>query len=186
MIKKLFAAILALLAAAAFAAVDVNKATQADLESIKGIGPVIATKILDERKKASFKDWDDMVTRVKGVGEHNAAKFSADGLTVNGAAYAGAPAAAKKEGKSTMKAASKPNEPVTPAPAADAARTAAPTDATRKAQAKERAAARAAEDAEIAKQKAKEKADEKAAKKAKAASEATGAKAAASAPTAKK
>ena len=40
MFKKLFAALAALLAAAAFAAVDVNKATQAELESIKGIGPV--------------------------------------------------------------------------------------------------------------------------------------------------
>ena len=33
-----------------------------------------------------------MVVRVKGVGEKNAAKFSEGGLTVNGAAYAGAPA----------------------------------------------------------------------------------------------
>jgi len=38
MIKKLLTVILALFAAAAFAAVDVNKATQADLESIKGSG----------------------------------------------------------------------------------------------------------------------------------------------------
>ena len=59
------------------AAVDINKATQADLESIKGIGPIISTKILDERKKGGpFKDWNDVLTRVKGVGEGNAAKFS--------------------------------------------------------------------------------------------------------------
>jgi competence protein ComEA len=103
MIKTLLGFLLALFAAAAFAAVDVNKATQADLESIKGIGPVIATKILDERKKSSFKDWQDMITRVKGVGEGNAAKFSGDGLTVNGAAFVGAPAIAKKEAKSTAK-----------------------------------------------------------------------------------
>ena len=92
MIKKILAAMLALFAAVAFAAVDVNKATQAELETVKGIGPAIAGKILDERKKASFKDWGDMVERVKGVGEGNAAKFSAEGLTVNGAAFAGAPA----------------------------------------------------------------------------------------------
>lgn len=97
MIKKLFVALLSLLAAAAFAAVDVNKASQAELESIKGIGPAIASKILDERKKASFKDWNDMVVRVKGVGERNATKFSSEGLTVNGAAFAGAPAAMKNE-----------------------------------------------------------------------------------------
>ena len=89
MIKKLLAALLATLAAAAFAAVDVNKATASELETIKGIGPAIATKILDERKKGSFKDWNDMVERVKGVGEGNAAKFSAEGLTVNGATFKG-------------------------------------------------------------------------------------------------
>jgi competence protein ComEA len=100
MLHRFVALLLFLFSAAAFAAVDVNKATQADLESIKGIGPVIATKILDERKKASFKDWDDMITRVKGLGEHNATRFSADGLTVNGSQYAGAPAGHEKASKS--------------------------------------------------------------------------------------
>lgn len=98
MFKKLLTLLLALFAAAAFAAVDVNKATQADLESIKGIGPVISTKILDERKKGGpFKDWDDVIARVKGIGEGNAAKFSGDGLTVNGATFK--VAAAKKDDK---------------------------------------------------------------------------------------
>ena len=174
MLKKLFAAILSLLAAAAFAAVDVNKATQADLESIKGIGPVISAKILEERRKAPFKDWNDMVTRVKGVGEGNAAKFSADGLTVNGAAFAGG-AAAKQEGKSKMKAdtkssagaesgsaktsktAAKAAESTPAAPAMDKGGkntpTAAPTDATRKKQAEERAA----RDAALAEKKAARK-----------------------------
>ena len=93
MIKKIVAAMLALFAAAAFAAVDVNKATQAELDTVKGIGPAIASKILDERKKSAFKDWPDFIERVKGVGEGNAAKLSTGGLTVNGAAFAGAPAA---------------------------------------------------------------------------------------------
>ena len=88
MLKQIIAAALGLFVATAFAAsVDVNKATQAELEAIKGVGPGIATKILDERKKASFKDWGDLVERIKGVGDANAAKLSADGLTVNGAAY---------------------------------------------------------------------------------------------------
>ena len=98
MFKKLLTILLSLFAVAAFAAVDINKATQADLESIKGIGPVISTKILDERKKGGpFKDWDDVIARVKGLGEGNAAKFSGDGLTVNGAAFK--VAAAKKDDK---------------------------------------------------------------------------------------
>ncbi len=102
MLKKLLATVLALFAAVAFAAVDVNKATLAELETVKGIGPAIATKILDERKKGSFKDWNDMVERVKGVGDGNAAKFSAEGLTVNGAGFKGAaaaPATARKDDK---------------------------------------------------------------------------------------
>lgn len=99
MIKKLLAVLLAFFAAAAFAAVDVNKADQAALDSVKGIGPAIATKIIDERKKGAFKDWADFIDRVKGVGEGNAAKFSAEGLTVNGASYSGAAPAAKKADK---------------------------------------------------------------------------------------
>jgi competence protein ComEA len=100
MLKKILALVAMLYAAASFAAVDVNKATAAELDSIKGIGPGISTKILDERKKGSFKDWADFVERVQGIGEGNAAKFSAEGLTVNGDAFkAAAPAAKKAEGK---------------------------------------------------------------------------------------
>ena len=194
MIKTLLGFLLALFAAAAFAAVDVNKATQADLESIKGIGPVIATKILDERKKSSFKDWQDMITRVKGVGENNAAKFSSDGLTVNGAAFAGAPAAPRKDAKTTAKAAPASTgaaPAMAPAAKADAAKKpeAAAPAAAKEPTAKEKAAAdKAAEKA--AKKEAKEKAAEdkaaaKSARKAAAASK-TSASAPAAAASAKK
>ena len=84
--KTLVALGLSLLSALAFAATDVNKASQAELESIKGIGPSMSTRILDARKTGAFKDWTDLQSRVKGVRSGNAAKFSADGLTVGGAA----------------------------------------------------------------------------------------------------
>ena len=90
MFKKFVAALAALLAATAFAAVDANKATQAELEAISGIGPVISTLIISERKKSEFKDWRDLVTRVKGIGAGSAAKLSGAGLTVNGVAFAAA------------------------------------------------------------------------------------------------
>lgn len=99
MLKKILALVAMLYAAACFAAVDVNKANAAELDSIKGIGPAMSGKILDERKKSNFKDWNDFIDRVKGVGEKNAAKFSTEGLTVNDATYKGVTAApsAKKE-----------------------------------------------------------------------------------------
>jgi len=104
MLKKILAIMAMLYAAACFAAVDVNKAGAAELDSVKGIGPAISTKILDERKKGNFKDWNDFIERVKGVGEGNAAKFSAEGLTVNGSAFKGAAAAPAKEEKKDVKA----------------------------------------------------------------------------------
>ena len=171
MLKKLLAIALALFAAAAFAAVDANKATQAELESVKGIGPAIATKILDERKKGSFKDWNDMVDRVKGVGEGNAAKFSAEGLTVNGAGFKGAaaaPAMAKKDDKPAAKVEEK-KAPAAMAPATATAPAAATPAAAAAPAAKvemkkdEKAAPMSADEKKAAK--AKETADKKAAAK---------------------
>lgn len=96
MLKKVSFVLLSLLAAGAFAAVDLNKADQAQLESIKGIGPAMSSGILEERKKGEFKDWNDFMQRVKGVGPGNAARFSQGGLTVNGKVLpsSGAPAPA--------------------------------------------------------------------------------------------
>jgi competence protein ComEA len=112
MLKKLLgqvvAAIVFMSAGFAFAATDVNKATAAELDAIKGIGPGISGKILDERKKGPFKDWNDLITRVNGVGETNAAKFSAEGLTVGGDSYKGAAPAAKKDDKPAAKKEDKP------------------------------------------------------------------------------
>ncbi len=104
MLKKLFALLAMLYAAASFAAVDVNTAKADELDGIKGIGPAMSTRILDERKNGKFKDWGDFINRVKGVGEKNAARFSDSGLTINGAAYSSAPAKpapATKTGQST-------------------------------------------------------------------------------------
>jgi competence protein ComEA len=152
MFKSLFAALLALCAAAAFAAVDANKATQAELETVKGIGPAISAKILDERKKSAFKDWNDMVDRVKGVGDGNAAKLSTGGLTVNGSAFAGAPAApaAKKDDKPAAKAEAKKD--ASPAAPAAAAVRADAKPAAMTAEEKKAAAAKAKADKKAAKE----------------------------------
>jgi competence protein ComEA len=108
MIKKLMKtmaiAATVLYAAFSFAAVDVNKATAAELESVKGVGPSISGKILDERKKSNFKDWNDMLSRISGIGEKSAAKLSANGLTVSGATFKGVAADAKADKKAEAKA----------------------------------------------------------------------------------
>ena len=95
MFKKILAVSAMLFAAAAFAAVDVNKGSAADLDGLKGVGPTMSKRIMDERQKGEFKDWGDFMDRVKGVKEKTAAKLSAEGLTVNGKAFT-APAAAPK------------------------------------------------------------------------------------------
>jgi competence protein ComEA len=151
MIKSFLAALALLVASVSAFAVDVNKATAAELDAIKGIGPGIAGKILDERKKGSFKSWDDLIERVNGVGEGNAAKFSAEGLTVGGANYKGAKPAAAAPAKAAA-----------PAAAAAAPAKAAANDPTIKKDEK----AAAAKDAKPAKEDKSAMADKKADKKA--------------------
>jgi competence protein ComEA len=93
MIKKLMLAVATLVASMgfAFAQVDVNKADAAALDSVKGVGPAMSKKIIDERTKGGqFKDWADFEKRVKGVGEKNATKLSQAGLQVNGKSKEGA------------------------------------------------------------------------------------------------
>src|SRR5205823_2239408 len=147
MLKKFLAIVLALFAAAVFAAsADVNKASQAELEAVKGIGPGIATKILDERKKGSFKDWGDLIERVKGVGEANAAKFSAEGLTVNGTAFTAAAKASPIKAAPAAKAASAAAKAETKAASA-AAKAETKTDAKADKEAKKAAKAASAAEA---------------------------------------
>lgn len=105
MLKKILAVLALLYAAASFAAVDVNKATAAELDGVKGVGPTTSKAIIDERKKnGDFKNWDDFISRTKGIGENKAAALSKEGLRVNGATYRKAAAKAdKKEAQAEKK-----------------------------------------------------------------------------------
>jgi competence protein ComEA len=96
MLKKILAVMAMLFAVASWAAVDANKGSDAELDAIKGVGPSLSKRIIDARKKGGdFKDWPDLMSRVKGVKEKAAAKLSAEGLTVNGQSFGGAAPAAK-------------------------------------------------------------------------------------------
>lgn len=108
MARKILFALLALIASMglAFADVDVNKADQAALDGVKGIGPVMAKRIVDERSKGgAFKDWSDFEKRVKGIGDKNSTKLSEAGLTVNGQPKAGAATSGSSSGKDAKHAA---------------------------------------------------------------------------------
>jgi len=96
MLKKILAVVAMLCATLAMAAVDVNKASEAELDGVKGVGPVTSKLIMSERKKGEFKNWEDFIARVKGVGENKAATLSQGGLTVGGASYKPMAAADKK------------------------------------------------------------------------------------------
>jgi competence protein ComEA len=82
MFRNFLVALLATASIAAFAAVDVNKASKAELEALPGIGVALSTRVLAERQKAPFKNWADLIERVRGVGASNAVKLSKAGLTV--------------------------------------------------------------------------------------------------------
>jgi competence protein ComEA len=63
-------------------ALDVNRASLAELERLKGLGPRFASQILAERNRSAFQDWADMLRRVRGLGTHRAERLRQDGLTV--------------------------------------------------------------------------------------------------------
>jgi competence protein ComEA len=48
----------------------------------------LSARVLAERQKAPFKNWEDLIQRVRGVGKGSAAKLSAAGLTVANTPYA--------------------------------------------------------------------------------------------------
>jgi competence protein ComEA len=122
MLKKLlmlFVALVLSLSAGYAAAVEVNSADQAALESVKGIGPAHAKAIIDERtKNGPFKDADDLANRVKGIGQKSVKNLEAAGLTINGSSAPPTGAPAKAPAGTMSKS--------TPAPAATTAQTPAP------------------------------------------------------------
>ena len=73
-------------------AVDANTANRAQLEQLRHVGPPMAEAILVARDKhGAFKDWADLMARVRGIRDAKAAKLSEAGLTVGGAPYAAPP-----------------------------------------------------------------------------------------------
>lgn len=76
-----------LLAGSAHAGIDVNTATEADLDGLRGIGPATTRAILEQRAQRPYAGWDDLLARVPGLGGKRAQALSEAGLTVDGTAY---------------------------------------------------------------------------------------------------
>jgi len=85
--RLLTTALASLLAVAGYGATEANQATEAELDSVKGLGPASTARILQAREQAPFKDWADFLRRVKGFKATTAVRLSEAGLTVNGAAF---------------------------------------------------------------------------------------------------
>jgi len=63
--------------------INVNTATQSELESIKGIGPAKAKTIITERMDGGhFQDAHDLQKRVRGIGMRSVEKMVDNGLTI--------------------------------------------------------------------------------------------------------
>ena len=77
-----------LFSTAALADLDINRASQAELERLRGVGPQLSARILDARASQSFSDWDDFLKRVPGLGPLQSVRLSQQGLTVAGASFA--------------------------------------------------------------------------------------------------
>jgi competence ComEA-like helix-hairpin-helix protein len=80
-----FAAVLAVssLGLATASPINVNTATQSELESIKGIGPSKAKTIIAERLDGGhFQDANDLQKRVRGIGMKSVEKMVDNGLTI--------------------------------------------------------------------------------------------------------
>ena len=80
-----------LLASSSVFALDINQANEAELDSLKGMGPALSAKVLKARSQGPFKDWSDLIQRVAGIRQNKALQLSAQGLTVNGQAFTSKP-----------------------------------------------------------------------------------------------
>ena len=83
--------------------INVNTATQTELESIKGIGPAKAMTIIAERLDGGhFQDANDLQKRVRGIGMRSVEKMVDNGLTIEAPSSFREPnGRSKKEGGTT-------------------------------------------------------------------------------------
>ncbi len=84
-LRTMLGCALFVLAGAASAATEVNTASQAELESVQGLGVTRVEQILAEREHHGlFADANDLANRVPGLGRKSVRQLMRNGLSING------------------------------------------------------------------------------------------------------
>ena len=65
-------------------AADINTATRAEIEAVRGVGVVLTDRIIEQRKIKPFQSWQDAQKRVRGLGKRNVAGFRDADMRING------------------------------------------------------------------------------------------------------
>ncbi len=89
--KRCVQGVVALMMCHTALALDINQANEAELDSVKGMGPALSAKVLNARAQGPFKNWADLMQRVSGIRQNKAQLFSEQGLTINGQAFSAKP-----------------------------------------------------------------------------------------------
>lgn len=89
--KFIFATLTALAATCSFAVVNINTASQSELETLSGIGPAKARAIVEYRQQhGQFKSVEE-IKKVKGIGDGIFAKLKAEAAVSSAPAQKVAP-----------------------------------------------------------------------------------------------
>jgi competence protein ComEA len=68
-------------------ALDLNTATEAELDGLSGFGPAFTARVMQARAERPFQDWADFMRRVKGVREATAWRLSRQGARIQQSSF---------------------------------------------------------------------------------------------------